>query len=297
MENENRNPDEDKVPEEFKEPEPYAIYKEALSHLEGFTSSSPKTTNSLVESIRQNLEKNPGEVYNILKRASKNELSPIASRKGRGGGYYLAPIQSRSEKAESTVDLQAEAEKSARTLERHLWPLINLWLREEKEIQNTSYKIAHKKGGGTWGNPDVVALRPTDKFGLFDVEITTVEVKQSLSNWRYYFFEAVSHKRFSERVYFAYRSDGSKTGDEKELVSYAEKYGVGIVRMELDDVHYSSLSYEGGLATTAQYELLDKFVEVIPAPYDPVPIAEKVMLMERLGITERSEIHRFGLYD
>ena len=67
--------------------------------------------------------------------------------------------------------------------------------------------------------------------------------------------------------------------------------------MELDDVHYSSLSYEGGLATTAQYELLDKFVEVIPAPYDPVPIAEKVMLMERLGITERSEIHRFGLYD
>ena len=160
MENENRNPDEDKVPEEFKEPEPYAIYKEALSHLEGFTSSSPKTTNSLVESIRQNLEKNPGEVYNILKRASKNELSPIASRKGRGGGYYLAPIQSRSEKAESTVDLQAEAEKSARTLERHLWPLINLWLREEKEIQNTSYKIAHKKGGGTWGNPDVVALRP-----------------------------------------------------------------------------------------------------------------------------------------
>lgn len=292
------------IPYEFESPPLTAdIYRAAMSELSDATSEKPTPTSTVVSKIRSRISDPPVDnvIYRVILDASKNESSPISSRKGRGGGYFLTHTGSELEaehksahisEDEQEVEPQSQAEK---TLEKHLWPLVTLWFKSEKEIPNATHEIANLKSGGTWGNPDVVALKPIDKFGFFEVEVTTVEVKPSLDQWRYYFFEAVSHKRFAERVYFSYRSDGSKLQDEKEIISYAEKYGVGIIRMEFDAEYYDKLANWGNMEEAEKFELIDKFVEVVPAPFDPVPLAEKIALLERLKITDRASIYKFGL--
>ena len=128
------------------------------------------------------------------------------------------------------------------TKEKHLWPLVASWLKTEKDYQYASDTHANVKSNGKWGNPDVVGLNFIEEFGFFNIEIVTVEVKPSLSSWRTWIFEAVSHKRFSERVYFAVRTNDPDGSEISELARYSEKYGIGLLIIDLLDSDYRKLT-------------------------------------------------------
>ena len=76
---------------------------------------------------------------------------------------------------------------------------------------------------------------------MFEIEIYTAEVKPSIMSWKSWIFEAVSHSRFSERCYFIFRSDGEVTELVADLIDYAERFGIGIAVIEIDDDQYTSL--------------------------------------------------------
>lgn len=235
-------------------------------------------------------------IYNILKEASNSTESPIQSKKGRGGGYFLSEIEAESEdQVPSGMEHEAQTEYGRqKTLEKHIWPLFTEWLKSTKGLRNSSCDIANVKSGGVWGNPDVVGLKPIDKFGFFDVEVTSIEVKPSNDQWRYYFFEAVAHKRFAERAYFAFRSSESSAKGVEELLAYAEKFKVGVLDLEMKDEDYERLVDWDDMDYAERVELVDKVVELVPAPFESVALAEKIFLLERMGISDRKEIYEFG---
>lgn len=278
------------VPEGIDTPE---IYPVALKILKGSTEDAPINTSVLVEKVAENLTTALAGylIYRSLMQASRLPASRIRSRKGRNGGYFLASAEVIEP---DTLPTQADKNKE-KTLEKHLWPAAADWLRLNKSIGHVSHDIANIKKGGIWANPDVVGINIIEDLGLFDVEITTLEVKPSLNQWRYYFFEAVAHKRFSERVYFVYRGNAGGLLDHREsLVRYAEKYGVGIVELQIDDDGYKKISDWNKLTDADRTEIIDSFVEVVPAPFEAISIREKIDFLKQLGVNSKRDLYSFG---
>jgi hypothetical protein len=117
-----------------------------------------------------------------------------------------------------------------------------------------------------------------------------------LSQWRYYFFEAVSHKRFSERVYFAYRENVGGDADQRsELLRYAEKYGVGVVEMQIDDDDFKKIRNWSRLTDAEKTTIIDSFVEVVPAPFEAISIRDKIIFLKQVGVNSKQDLYSFGI--
>src|SRR5690625_3379826 len=179
------------------------IYDAAIQVLRETSAEQPLRTSEVLAEIGKRISTQPKgyQVYGVLLRASKLPGSPINSRKGPGGGYYYGEIENVLA-PEDPAQLISAAETAGEVLEGHLYPLVSEWFKVVKGLPNTSHKVSSLKSGGMWSNPDIVALAPFDDLGFFDVEIITAEVKRSSQRWEINFFQAVSHKRFSDRSYF-----------------------------------------------------------------------------------------------
>lgn len=279
---------EERIPESVKHKE---VYLAALNVLKGTREDNPMSVKDLLAQISQILPDDVKTylVYRDVSNASQDPTSRISSRKGRGGGYFIL-----TESAVQTDELvSAKSNRQERVLEKYLWPVVALWLKQVKSLDRVSYEVANLKSGGVWSNPDVVGLSPFEELGFFDVEIVTAEVKPSLTQWRYFFFEAVSHKRFSERSYFIFRSDGSGSHEE-ELRQYAEKYRIGLVKMDFSDDEVKGLSKWDSFSEEDKTEYVERFVEMIPAPFEAISVREKVRFLHQVGISNKKDLFHFG---
>lgn len=281
----------ERIPESVKNRE---VYLAALTALKGVREDNPMSVKDLLAKIGEILPQKVKTylVYHDISNASQDPTSRISSRKGRGGGYFIL--------SESAVQLDeaapAKSNKQERVLEKYLWPVVALWLKQVKSMDRVSHEVANLKSGGVWSNPDVVGLSPFEELGFFDVEIVTAEVKPNLVQWRYFFFEAVSHKRFSERSYFIFRSDGSGSHEE-ELRQYAEKYRVGLVKMDFSDDEVKGLSKWDSFSEEDRTEYVERFVELIPAPFEAISIREKIKFLNQIGVSNKKDLFLFGELD
>ncbi|MCA8926937.1 MAG: hypothetical protein KDC18_02625 [Alphaproteobacteria bacterium] len=281
----------------FNQKDQQDIYRAAAITLKERTIETPMSVKDLEQSVQEIVSDSTKNslIYLTILDASKHEKSRLRSKKGRGGGYYLIPQEvAEAEEKDRILPTKSEYEKE-KVQEKHIWPLVSMWFRVQKEILNASHEIANLKSGGTWSNPDVVAILPVDELGFFDVEISTAEVKPSLLQWRYYFFEAVSHKRFSERSYFIFRSAPGDPDQTPDLLQYAEKYGVGVVVIELSDDDFSRLPNWNKISESDKKQLLEYIVEKVPAPYTPISTRDKIEFLRRIGIQSKGDLYKFGL--
>lgn len=278
-----------------------AIFLAALASLGKTSQSKKRPLSKLLSDVR----KRAGGLrpdylyYSTLKWAAENDQSPIQSSKGHNGGYYLdwasidADTDDASEIASSIDD--AISKRPYTKHEERLWAPFARWLLMNKRPTRVSSHVASLTKGGAWGNPDVVGLAPLQRLGFFDVEVSTIEVKPSLHRWEYFFFEAVSHKRFSERSYFGFYDPEPKKSDLEKLFVYAEKYGVGLLWLNVPSEEYEELTDWDSRSADAQALLLDEgMTELFPAAFSPVELVEKCDFLERLGIKSQDQIYSFG---
>lgn len=128
------------------------------------------------------IERTPGR-YTFFLRASDAPSPPEASAPETGPPEDKEPVQRKQR-------------------EQLLYPPLAAWLSAQGFPAEVT---AATKKGGIWGNPDVAGLKIVDgPLGSKTIELATIEAKLSSLYWKYYFFEAVAHKRFSHRVYFAF---------------------------------------------------------------------------------------------
>lgn len=287
----------DYLPDDVKNIE---IYRTAIECLSGRSQANPMQVQELIRCIGAKLsdgieevsaQVKPYLIYQDLNSASKDANSKISSRKGAGGGYFLVAPTDADEGLSPQLE---EAQAKERTLERHIWPAVEMWLREEKKVSSACCGVANKKSGGVWSNPDVVGLTTIEEMGFFDVEITTVEVKPSLSNWRYFIFEAVAHKRVSDRVYFLFRTSGESQAEISDILRYAEKYRIGVVEFQVSNDDFERLPQWTNLGVQDRLSFVERFVEHMPAPLDPISIRDKVSFLRQIGISKKPEIYSFG---
>lgn len=193
--------------------------------------------------------------------------------KGRKKGYYVA------------TELYDDLNEEESTDESTLYPLFQNWLTVKGFVSRV---VAGNKKNGKWGNPDVFGIKAFDMLGRNVCEFISVECKRSMSQWKYWIFEAVSHTRFCDRSYFAFPCPVDEIPKKsRELIQYAEYFGVGILLVGMDRAEYEKYVKGGNLPEDPE------IVELYPAPLShPFDTAKKEFL-ESLKIRSLPELFEF----
>lgn len=201
---------------------------------------------------------------------------------GRKQGYYV-----RKEEAIGDDEGDTKPTHNQRGEEKLLYPVAERWLGAQ------SFRaaiIAKKKKNGIWGNPDVVGVKVHEWFEQRKLELVTIECKNSLDGWKSQFFEAVAHKRFADRVYFAFVLPVDEVEKRyKELVEYAEFYGVGLLVLEMGEKVFKRYN-ERNSAVADDLELLE-FREIYPAPRNQCLVQPRMAFLQRLGLGTWEGLH------
>lgn len=225
-------------------------------------------------------------IFNYVSHAANHDTLTKIDSGGPSGGYWFNENFQAAQAEEATVIVPTPREA-------HLYELVRYWLQAKKDLP--AKDISQLKAGGIWGNPDIVGISSTDRLGFFDVEIVSAEVKLSERDWRRFIFEAVSHKRFANRVYYIFRTTLETVKLPDEMDRYAEQYRIGIVQVPLTDEELARLGNSEEKANLPNYA--DRIVERVPAVYDFVPPRYQIDFLERIGLRQKEDVIRFGLTD
>lgn len=252
----------------------------------------PKLVDYLLGTGSFNLAR--GSLFSYVSTGANDpNISKIVSG-GPRSGYWIDDSIVEKEKEKEEIESQpvvvVAGGKKKNFSEKNLYPLIELWLATKGY---RSKDVSDLRSGGKWGNPDIVGLAFIDSFGTNEIEIVSCEVKTSTSNWEQFIFEAVSHKRFSNRAYYCARvKDDAPLPDAMRF--YAEKFRVGLVEVNLTDEEAFSL-----IGIDRDYKKLENYLsniyEVFPALFDAVSSLEKVKILERLEVENHKQYYEFGL--
>jgi len=264
-----------------------SIAEEKLRTLGHTSPEKAVRSRDLVDAVQKKIETKSldlslarGSIFNYISHAAnKDENSTIFSG-GTWGGYWIendSPVEI-SEKPVEATEIKTTQGTKVSFSERDLYPLVHTWLQTKGF---TSKDISNLKSGGKWGNPDVVGVKRVDLFGSIEIEIASCEVKLSEANWEQFIFEAISHKRFSNRSWFVYRIGQAGRPMPKAIEYYAERYKVGVVQILLTDDELVGLKTKKDVIPE---ELIDRVIEKIPAFYEHVPLQEKADLFDRAKI-------------
>lgn len=228
-----------------------------------------------------------------LSDLSRNPESRIVKDVG-SHGYYLKSVHEEEieeiPSEEGVLSDEPTDKKERKENEKLLYPILEDWLQSQGyRTKDTSLM----KAMGRWGNPDVTGIMVDESLGAsFDIEIATIEAKITHKNYRYDFFEAVSHKRFANRVYFAFAAPTNFLRENRdELRYYSELYGVGVVVVALEDAHFQE--YTKGQLKEIDMDLVD-VSEVLSATFEPRLRRWQKNFLEQLGISNTKELWSWG---
>lgn len=249
------------------------IYKKAIEIDESFSS---KVSEQVFKSY--------------LSTISRDSGSRIAKDVG-SHGYYLKEIKPEEE---TIVVDQAQVEEQVSQVkrvekEKLLYPILEAWIiTKGYRTKDTSLM----KEMGRWGNPDITGIIVEETLGAYDIEVVTIEAKVSSYNFRYDFFEAVSHKRFANRVYFAFAATPSFLRESnEELRYYSELYKVGVIVVVIEDQHFNS--FIKGDLSEIDADMVDVY-ELFSSPFEPRLKRWQKEFLNALKITDTRSLWSWG---
>lgn len=195
--------------------------------------------------------------------------------------------------AEATTDFLESTKRKREEKERNLYPCLVEWLKEKKYLAKDTSAL---RNGEKWGNPDITGLKVINSIiGNDRIEICTIEAKPDLRDWRQYIFEAISHKRFANRTYFAFAVGAEKPEeglikDREAMRQYAEKYKIGIIAIFMETDDYRNLSKINDLSLNDVVIL-----ELWPAIYDETsPSDADEFCRIQLNLNKKEDVYTFG---
>jgi hypothetical protein len=265
----------------------------ALQRLKATTVESKQTAKAISkvvhEDLRLTLPIARGTFGPYLSTIVGSAKSAITSAgRGSAGGYYLF---GHAEPATAQSGDAGELRTQTHTkFEEQLYPVFHRWLVGQGYNARVT---ASMRTLGKWSNPDVTGIRVSEHFGRFDIEVATIEVKKDLQNWERHFFEAVSHRRYANRAYFAFPLPESMQGKlPDDMRYYSELYNVGVLTLILSDAEHEA--YVAGKPIQADDEYVSDVVEVLTNRSTQVPMGYQRRFCEALEIRDIQGLLTWG---
>lgn len=272
----------------------HVIRKLGEKYLRENGATSPETAirpRQIVNWLTENyahLQLKPNTIWAQLSWSPRDPSSPVTNA-GRGKGYYISDTAERI--ADETSDMREDLPAATRIeREKLFYPSAQQWLNGQ------NYRSADTSGGrrhGRWGNPDITGIRGVEHFGVVHVEVATIEVKPSIDGWEYWIFEAVSHRRFANRAYFAFAHPWDlieKIPDEMRY--FAELYQIGILILGTDDEVYDHVMKGSSPREIEPDEI--EIIEKYPAPRTTLLPEYQQGYLEALGINNQQQLWGWG---
>lgn len=276
------------------------VTRESLEELKANDESTRKSGKEIYNTAKKlysNMNKiEIGVFLSYLSSVAKSDNSEVVRPIGKQG-FYLNRTQSDiiqqkdSEEQKEIKEEKKEIEKEKeREKEKVLYPILQLWLKEQGyRTKDTSSNRSPRK----WGNPDLTGIKVESNLGVKELEISTIEAKLSYNNWEYNIFEAVAHRRFSNRAYFSFAHPIELIRKlPLNLRYYCELYSIGIIVLGLSSDIYEKLR-EGKLRSPLEYDDID-ITELYSAPYNYVQLKYQKEYCQSIGIREESELYTWG---
>ncbi len=268
-----------------------ATYKALIEAVERYlndegskSQATAKSNKEIVDEIKRQIasgvlavDLTDGSILAYISEAANNDAESSIVSGGPRKGYWHEPPAPPTEQPIEQTEVKAATGAPVTILERDLYPLLELWLQKKGY---TSKDVSQLKKGGPWGNPDIIGAERVELFGAVQIELASCEIKVREANWERDIFEAISHKRFSNRSWFCYRIENEDAPLPKGIEYYAERYRVGIVQIVLTNEELISLKEK----RQSPLDFIDRVIERVPALYDHVPLREQHDLIERSGI-------------
>lgn len=246
-------------------------------------------------------QSNKNTFLQYLSNAAKDPDSLINCR-GRKQGYYISSMAEEfghSDSEEQGADgsgspwsqpSSVEPAPLRREREARLYPFLEAWLISQ------GYRARDVSSGrtlGKWGNPDVAGVSVLDSFNGLSLEIATIEAKASLDNWEQWIFEAVSHRRFANRSYFAFAHPEEMIHKiPQDMRYYSELFGVGVLAVAIENEAYERLQ-GGGVVQELDSESVE-IIEIYSAPYQFVQPKYQMRFCEFLKASSPGELYHWG---
>jgi hypothetical protein len=273
------------------------VAEAALLDLNASSDDTRKTKDEVLSKVKDaglTIEISDGTFRNYLGKVASSLDSPITSTgRKRSGGFYISPASKATATAFSvqTADQDVQIDGKARVeKEKLLYPVLTQWLMQK------DYRARDVSTGrtlGKWSNPDVAGIQIHDHFGSIELEVATIEAKVTIKDWRQYIFEAISHRRYANRAYYAFAvPEDSAEKESDEIRYYSEKFGVGVLAIKLSNELYDSL-----LNGTRQEPVSEDDAEVREV-YSPacssVPLRYRREFCEAIGIIRIEDLGSWG---
>ena len=261
--------------------------KKYLQSTESVSAKTGKSNKQVVQAIQNKITNGEltislgeGSMLSYLSNAANQDLNSGIISGGVGVGYYLdvTPVEQIDAKPVDEKKVSSGKGKGTLIREKDLYSLMELWLNQKGYSAKDTSNL---KSGGRWGNPDIIGVSRVDLFGAVEIDVASCEIKLAEEGWEQVIFEAISHKRFSNRSWFCYRIPFEGAPLPKSIEYYSERYRVGLVQIILTDDEIVELKK----GSKAPLDFIERVIERVPALYDHVPLGEQKDVIERAGIT------------
>lgn len=227
-----------------------------------------------------------------LSNLSGSENSRIVRVDGRHLYTLAAEHVIESPEAESVSDqssLTMQEEKPQRLArEQAMYEMLVNWVDTRKYQAGD---ISANTANGKWGNPDILGVKLLQTLDGHRVELLSIEAKTSDSDWRQFFFEAVSHRRFCDRVYYCFAAEDDTYKVDNDMKYYSELFSVGILIMRFEPKAYKVFQEKAEIPDPEQV----KIEEYLSAPQNHPPAELKFRFLANLKLNDIPKISQFGL--
>lgn len=212
-----------------------------LEKAQKLSTEKTHSTDEILKDYKRLCEENGENIVSIPENTitttvcqlAKDSATSIYSA-GRKRGYYLKLNENND--ISTCVEISPEDKKF---LEKSLYPAFAQWLSYYSDKVKI---IADNRSMHKWGNPDIIGGNVFYILGQPQIEITTIEVKRNLADWRRDVFEAVAHTLFSHKVYFACFCDEAEYEKEKrDMLLYAQQFQIGMLVLVGDSIDVENI--------------------------------------------------------
>lgn len=173
------------------------------------------------------------------------------------------------------------SESKKKFKERYLHPLLSSFVYSDSHFKCYTKTIFHEKssrgsrGKNEWLHPDIVGVYfpykdydPTtisfqDAFRESNLKVFSFEIKIKVdfSNFREYYFQAVSNSSWANEGYLVATDFEDRAELIEELLRLNNAFGIGIIKLNTDNIEQSEILIPSKKNETIDWETVDRLIE------------------------------------
>lgn len=173
------------------------------------------------------------------------------------------------------------SESKKKFKERDLHPLLSSFVYSDSHFKCYTKTIFHEKssrgsrGKNEWLHPDIVGVYfpykdydPTtisfqDAFRESNLKVFSFEIKIKVdfSNFREYYFQAVSNSSWANEGYLVATDFEDRAELIEELLRLNNAFGIGIIKLNTDNIEQSEILIPSKKNETIDWETVDRLIE------------------------------------